>query len=344
MKKTSKLIIFISFLMIIVLSTSSPVYARTYHNDKVVFGGSYRLESGDTLDGSLAVFGGQAVLEEDSTVTGDIIITGGTLDIYGEVEGDVTAIGGTVYLGDSAKIHGDVATVGSSLKRSEDADIRGNLTFNVPNDITIPSVPILPGLNFLTRPGSWIPSLNIDFEPIGKVMGALFQSIALAALAILVSLFLEKPTNRIVNSILAQPIVSGSIGLLSLVVIPGVLLVMAITLILIPISLLGFLGLFLSIIFGWVAIGFEVGNRMSTMFKNAWSAPVAAGIGTFTMTIVVKFFGWIPCIGWIIPTFVLILGLGGIILSRFGTRDYVSNKETESKPQKLPENISEGSE
>lgn len=320
MKNITKNILFTFLLLILLLSIPSPVFAESFHSDKVVFGGSYRLKSGDTLNGSLAIFGGQASLEEDSIVTGDILITGGTLDIYGEVQGNITAIGGSVYIGDTAEINGDIATIGSSIKQSEEAEIHGNLTFEVPSDITIPSFPIIPRLNILSSPNSWMPTFN--FKPIGNIIGAFFQAIALAALAILLALFFEKPTERIVKSIMSQPIVSAGLGLLSIIVIPGILTVLAITIILIPISLLGFLSLFLAVIFGWVAIGLEVGNRLSGMFKQTWSTPVAAGIGTFTMTLVVKFFSWIPCIGWIIPLLVIVVGLGGIMISRFGTKVY----------------------
>ena len=341
MKNNNRIVIILSLLFILILSIPSPVYAKTFTNDKVVLGGSFRLKNGDTLDGSLAVFGGQAILEDGSLVTGDIVITGGTIDIDGDVEGDITAIGGSIKLGDSAVIYGDIATIGSSLNRSDDATIKGNLSFDIPSDFSIPSFPILPGINAFSRPGSWSPNFNMDFKPISKVLGAFFQSITLAALAILLALFLETPTKRIINSIIDQPVVAGGIGLLSLIVIPGILLVMAITIILLPISLLGFIVLFLSLIFGWISIGIEVGNRISTMFKQNWATPIAAGIGTFIMTIIVKFFGWIPCIGWIMPTIVIILGLGGIFLSRFGTKEYVqtTNKIIDAK---IPDTISDG--
>ena len=50
-------------------------------DDKVVFGESFTLESGETLDGSLIILGGVVLLEEGSFVMGDVVVLGGNLTI-----------------------------------------------------------------------------------------------------------------------------------------------------------------------------------------------------------------------------------------------------------------------
>ena len=59
--------------------------------DQVVFGQTYTLESGDTLNGSLLVFGGEIYIEEGALVDGDVIGFGADMNIDGEVDGSVSS-------------------------------------------------------------------------------------------------------------------------------------------------------------------------------------------------------------------------------------------------------------
>jgi BRCT domain type II-containing protein len=61
-------------------------------DDEVVFFGTYTLDSGETLNGSLIVFGGVVSLEEDSTVTGDVIIFGGNVTASGRSKGNLVPL------------------------------------------------------------------------------------------------------------------------------------------------------------------------------------------------------------------------------------------------------------
>jgi hypothetical protein len=118
-------------------------------------------------------------------------------------------------------------------------------------------------------------------------------------------------------------LITGGLGLLTVVVTPLVVLVMVITIILIPVSLLGILLLAIMVVFGWIAIGAEVGHRLEAAFKTEWALPVTAGLGTFLLTLVVDGIGQIvPCVGWLVPSAVGLLGLGAVLLTRFGTQDY----------------------
>ena len=71
----------LAFLLVLLLALALPgtAYARGLFEDKVVFGGNFTLESGETLDGALLVFGGTADLESGSTVAKDVVVMGGTV-------------------------------------------------------------------------------------------------------------------------------------------------------------------------------------------------------------------------------------------------------------------------
>ena len=61
-------------------------------DDKVVMGGSYVLEAGETLPGNLIVIGGNATIEEGATVSGDVILLGGQVSVSGVITGNLNLI------------------------------------------------------------------------------------------------------------------------------------------------------------------------------------------------------------------------------------------------------------
>jgi cytoskeletal protein CcmA (bactofilin family) len=277
--------------------------------DKVVLGGTYNLAAGQTLDGNLAVLGGTVTIDKGAVVNGDIFQAGGTLSVDGTVNGNMSTLGGTVFLNQNADIQGDVSTVGGTLHRDSGAKISGDvvngaqgpMTFNTPTPIVRPFV---------------------NLQPLTDALWFFFRTLATAALAVLLGLFLPVPLGRVGKAVVEQPVISGVMGLLTGVIAPILLILLAITIILIPVSLIGIFIVIAAGLFGWIAIGLEVGNRLAELFKTQWPAAISAGIGTFIISLILNGIGFIPCVGWIAPTVVSLLGLGAVLLTRFGTITY----------------------
>ena len=331
MKTLSKISLTLLVLLIALLAFPGPALAQTPNNgnDQVVFGGTYTLNSGQTLTGNLVVFGGLAILEKGSVVDGDVALTGGSLNINGEIKGSITAVGGSINLSDTAIVDGDINTVGSSLNQSTLAVIKGTTSSSGPGTFRLPINWNLNGLRNIP----W----NKIFNPIGSVLWGIFQSLAIAALALLVVLFMPTPTRRVSNAIIAQPVIAGGLGLLTVVVTPALILLLVITILLIPLGLIGVLLLAVAFLFGWIAMGMETGDRMASLFKVQWAPPVSAGLGTLVLSLFSSVFALVPCVGWVLPTVIAIVGLGGVFLTRFGTRNGHStglvNVATSAPPQ-----------
>ncbi len=315
-----KLIYSLLVFLIIAAFLPSTVSAKTLNDDKVVFGGTFKLSNGDTINGSLIVIGGIATLAEDSTVTGDIVLVGGTLTVGGIVNGNMIVVGGSAHLKNSAYVFGDLITASSSIEQDTGATIAGtvqqnfSIPFQVPfsgNNQTSPE----------TKPGITVPDLN----PLLKTSRIGFRSFGVAILAMLLALVVPNTVNRVIHPILTAPIISGGFGLLTIFVAPIVLVMIAITLIGIPFSLLGILVLGFAGFLGWAAIGTEIGNRIARGFKSQWHIAVSAGVGTLLLTLVADLIGLIPCVGWVTPFFLSMLGLGAVVLTRLGTREYGKN-------------------
>jgi hypothetical protein len=320
-------------LLTTVMLTAYPgqVLAQRPSGDQVVLGGEFTLREDEILNGNLAVLGGSATLETGSRVNGSVVVMGGSVDIYGEVNGSINVVGGSVFLADTAHVRGDIVTVGGNVTRQPGARVDGSSRRTEPEDFQLPPQ--------ITRPGLFQPNLGINLRPIGTMLWLIFQSLALSALAVLVALFLLAPTQRVAQTIVTQPVISGAMGFLTLIIAPALLLLLAVTIILIPISLLGFLVLALALVFGWIAVGVEVGHRLAGMFRTTWTTPISAGLGTLVLTLVASAIWQIPCIGWVAPFVVAMMGLGGVIMSRFGTRTYLGNTPAPPPPPVTPSRV-----
>jgi hypothetical protein len=313
MKTTTKLFFVIALLA--VLAWPHVALAQGQQGDKYVLGGTYTLASGETLNGNLFVFGGIATLENGSQVNGDVMLAGGTLRVSGEIQGNIVATGGLISLNSTAVVTGDVNTIAANLERASGARVDGKVNSGTTGPIEIPGIP-----GVIRVPEAQ--SLRFITSPIVTGFWYFFRSFLWAALAVLVSLFLHRQTERVAQAMVAQPLIAGGIGLLTTVVFPLLLILIAITLIGIPVSFLGAILLVIAWGFGVIAVGTEVGKRIAKLLQQEWALAVSAGIGTFILTLVVNGIGFIRCVGWVAPAIVGMLGLGAVILTRFGTQSY----------------------
>jgi hypothetical protein len=251
-----------------------------------------------------------------------MVVIGGNVNLDGTVNGSTVSIGGSTSMSETAVVKGDLVTVGGSLSRDPGSEVEGEIITNIPApNIQIPDVPSPPSVPNPPSPPN-PPNFNFDFNPIGNFFQMLGTAIAVSLLAMLASLFLQPQIERVSQAIVGQPVIAGSFGLLTGVMAPVVLVILAVTIILIPVALLAVLVIALAWLFGLIAIGTEVGERFTRTINQTWAPPLTAGLGTFLMMIVVGGIGLVPCIGWLATSLVALLGIGGVALTLFGTRSY----------------------
>ncbi len=290
---------------------------------RVVFGGSFTLAAGETLDGDLLVFGGNVTLEETSIVTGSVFLLGGNLNSAGTIFEDLALVGGNANLQAGAVVKGDVSAFGGNVNRDPGARIEGQV-IRGGETIEIPGVPGVPQWQFPFVERTWParPVIDINPSPLWDGGWLLLQSLILAALAVLVVMFGANGVGRVARAVTDAPAISGLVGLLGLLGIPALLIGLALTICLIPFMLVGVMVFVAAIVYGWMAIGLEVGERLTRAFKWHLDPAAAAGLGTFVVSLVANGVNFIPCIGWLAPTLVGALGLGAVLLTRFGRQAY----------------------
>ena len=291
--------------------SATPVFADG-DGGRIVFGESFTLESGEVMDGDLVVLGGSVVLETRSRVDGNVVVMGGSARVAGEVEGDLVTFGGDVVLRSTAVVDGDLVTIGGNVQREEGAVVRGNE---------------VGGLAFEGLPRFWAFPTRFGFDrgvdlwsrSIFNIFRDIFVALALAALGLLVVLFWPKQTEVVGQAVLAAPLPSAGVGLLTGVVAVVLMVLLAITICLSPVAFLLGVAMLVAGVFGWIAIGLLVGRRLLEAFNvRGITSLMAVAAGTLLISVLRA----IPCLGDLIGFVVGCAGLGAVVLTRFGTQTY----------------------
>ena len=293
---------------------------------KLIFGQNFTLEKGKTMYGDLVVFGGNVMIEEEATITGSIVVFGGTITQDGLVRGDIVVFGGVISVGDKAVVKGDAVTIGGQLNVADGGKIEGERVTNIaPPAITmtdvpkipeVPRIPAVPSLPSVPSPAT----IDIGSKPLTNAMNVLFRALAVAALAMLVSVFLQPQIEKVEQTIVTQPLVAGGIGLLTVFVAPLALVLLVVTILLIPVALIGVLLLVLAWLFGIIAMGQEVGERFTKAINQSWAPVLTTGFGTFLLMLVGGAVGIVPCVGWMVPFLIGLVAIGGVMMTWFGSR------------------------
>ena len=284
----------------------------TTTGDSVLFGGNATVQNGATIEGGLVLFGGNLSIVQGAKVTRDVVVFGGNAEIAGEVGRDLAITGGNVKLLPTAVVDGNVNIAGGTLDRSDGAVVRGNVSQS-----SQPASPFRRGAPYI--PGVFVNSeLARGFDIVRGIISAL----ALAALGALTVVFAPGAVRRVTSTVQESFVPSLGVGCLTPFVVLVLGIALAITIIGIPVAILLAIAAAAAYMFGWIAIGFLAGERILDALRVRDFAPVLAVVlGVLLLAIL----GQVPCIGGVISLLIGSLGLGAVVLTRFGTRPYPYN-------------------
>jgi cytoskeletal protein CcmA (bactofilin family) len=315
----------------------------------VVFGSDLKLKAGEVVNGDVAIFGGDLEMADGSRIKGNVVVFGGNGEVNGEVNGDAAFIGGNVSLGPTARVDGDVSSVGGQVDVDKAAYVRGQVIETTRfGRMPFPHF----GQVWLHPSFSWNAGFAVVEQFLHIVLGLVWWivvALLLAAIGLLVVLFLPDQTQAVGQTLTAATPASFGLGLLTQIVGVTVMILLAITICLSPVSLLLAAALGLATLYGWIVIGYLVGQRLLRALQKggAEPTPVASALaGVFTVTLLpsaLTVLGGIPCLGvffWLMGAALGLLvaatGLGAVVLSRFGTQVYTGGAPTRMPPPPLP--------
>ncbi|WP_226039844.1 polymer-forming cytoskeletal protein [Natrinema sp. DC36] len=338
--------------MLVVLVVCGTVPATVAAQSDARTGGTIVVEEGETVD-SLEAFGGSVVVR--GTVTGDVSAVGGDVRIEetGQVNGDLEAAGGSVTI--AGTVDGDVEVGAGSFTVTESGTVGGTVTAGVGSatiDGTLESDAEIGAETIRLGESASIAgdlrydgdlegntdavageiredsSLGVDVAPtIQPFASWLFTAYAFAVNlllgAILLGLF-PRFSDTVADRVATGPLRSGLVGLGVLVGIPVLLIALAITVVGIPLSLVG--GLVFALLL-WIGI---IYGRFAVA---AWFLSLV-GLGNRWLALVVGLLAGallsqlpIPVVGEVIGLVVLLLGVGAIARALFSNRRHARERE-----------------
>jgi hypothetical protein len=274
------------------VTDTPPTVIDANAQDRVSFGSNIHIAAGETVRDVFCM--GCSVIS-DGTIARDLVVFGGNADIRSVVGRDAFVLGGNLHLGPKATVARDMTTVGGRSTLDPGATVgRDKTAIGSPGGAAFTS-----GHNFA-----------------GPDIGTLFPGVLLILLAALaLALF---PRQLAVTASLAESRPAASFGLGCVGILGGIALaiLLAITVILIPLSLVLVVGILLAWIFGWAAIYLVVGRRLlaaADQQAQPFLAVIVGGAAFAVLTLV-------PPLSILIGLIAGSIALGAALGSRFGTR------------------------
>lgn len=296
------------FVLIALLLTSCS--ADGFTQVALVTKGSHTQAAGELINGTLIILGGEMTLEPESELSGSIYMLAGRLTLQGWVGGDVSILGGQVVIDPQAEVGGDLNLGGGEVDLPAGAHLRGRV--NTGTGLQIPELPAAP-----------------EQTTFGLILRWLLNSAVLAVLAYWLRHTRPHWLERVSEAAVRYPLVSVSMGALVGIVGISLLVLMAFTILLIPVSLIGLAFFGLAVVYGWIALASTLGQWLSHKVKGRVNHKLAAAIGTFLFMLVVNPVTQIPTVGGIAGVLVMLPGFGAVFLTRLGLRRFVPPVQSE---------------
>lgn len=251
--------------------------------------------------------GSQSVVKVGESITipqgadvKSVVAVGGSVTVYGQVQDDVVAVGGSVFLKDSAIVNGAAVSVGGQVMKEPGAILKGDMV-----EVSVGG--ISPAVSFFTR-GGVLKGL------------AIFSLLTFAGFLVLAIVFVALFTPQLgaVSGAIEKDLLRNFlVGLAIAVLFVPIIIVLAVSIvgiILIPvwIVLVG-----AACLFGYIATGHVLGKKTLHAFRLVDKSMMTETIVGISLLSIV---GLAPIGGFIIKLIAGLCGLGGVYATKFGTK------------------------
>lgn len=278
-----------------------------------------------TVTGDVTGAAGTIHVTDTGVVEGDIEAAAGTVRIDGVVEGDVDVGGGTIELGEDARIGGTLQAGGGyiSLDGSIGGDVRvGAETIVVGPDAAVGGEFRYNAATFDLHPDATIegdvvqdsdladsagPAAGFDGFEIPSWVSAVYGFLANLVLGALLLFAFPRFSTGVADRVADEPLTSGGVGLLALVATPVALVILLLTIVGIPIAVVGAIAfafaIWIGVVYGQYAVGAWVLDRLGR--DNRWLALVVGLLGFALL-------GTVPFLGGLVTFVAFLLGFGAL--------------------------------
>lgn len=253
---------------------------------RVVLSGDHRL---DATDEATIVGDATVTIPAGTEIAAPVYIIGGRTRIDGAVSAQVTQIAGTLTIGGKAQLAA-LRHIGGTHTIQPDADIARRT-----------SVDLATGTD----------------TPLRSAVVLAFVAGLLAAVGARLERTRRRNLDTIARALARHPVVTATVGALLTVTALSLLVFMAFTLVLVPVSILGLFAGVVVAALGVVVWGHRLGRRLPLHHPHL---ATAAGVASTVLTL--QLLGAVPIAGDAIVGFVLLSGLGAVVVTYLGFADF----------------------
>lgn len=237
---------------------------------------------------------GDIVVPAGEKIFGDVVCLQGDVEVYGEVFGDVVALLGRVTIYPDGVVQGDVVTLVGSIDLRSGGRIGGEQVS-------------LGGISGIRSISPW---RGLFKNTLGRTI---FNLITRVLIAVIVGALFPRALARVAAKIETQVGPSAGAGILVWLAALPLTVVAALTIIGIPLALIVLVGLWAAYHLGFAAISWLTGTRVCSKSEEGNLGAVALGALLFSLLLAV------PLLGWMIRFALALVGVGAVLLTRFGT-------------------------
>ncbi|MBC7836967.1 polymer-forming cytoskeletal protein [Acetobacteraceae bacterium] len=261
------------------------------------------------VQGSVAgdvVIGGGDITVSSARIGGDVLIGGGSIHLESAVEGNIKIAGGDVYI--NGPVKGDVNIQANTVTLGSKAVIAGNLKYRASSEATMEEGATVLG--------------TTTYEPApqknnGAFFSALISAAALLKLFMLIvgalffGLLLRRFTSTVVVTAYTRPLIEIGRGFVFLVVAPIVSILLLVTLVGIPLGVLGLFSYIAILIVGCCIAPIVLGSWLYRWYTKGelevhWKS-ILLGVVTYFII------GIVPIVGGLVQFALMLLTLGAIV-------------------------------
>jgi hypothetical protein len=245
---------------------------------------------------------GEDITVEQGVRINHVLAINGQITVSGTVEGNVIAIGNSIVLTRKAVVKGNVFTFGGVIVMGKGAEVQGTITEINSSNIS----------DVITR------VLSDEWEGWSWVFAIFSLTIFFSVLiiAILIVVLIPKPIRVIAASIQEETVKITLWGLLGMVLVVPLAILLTISVIGIVLIPLEMILVVSAGLLGFIALSQLLGQKLYALFKRP---PQPILRETFWGLVVLWLIGWIPYVGWMVKVLALMMGLGSVIYTRFGS-------------------------
>lgn len=277
----------------------------TVGDDVRVIGGNITVNS--SVGGDVVVAGGQVQIS-GKNIGGDLAVAAGTVTLTAPVAGNVRIRAGEVFLG--SQIQGSVDITAEKIVLGNDATIGGDFMYSSSKEAQFSESQV--GGQVLFTPIVRAEKRAGTPQGIWAILSVwvLLKFLMMFIAAVLIGLWLKKYSQDMVTHVIKQPMRELGRGFVTLIILPVASVLLLVTIVGIPLGILGMIALVGLSLVAALATPIVVGGMINGWIKK--NPTDITWLSILVGVIVYMLLGLIPIIGWIAKFIIFLMTLGAV--------------------------------